>query len=130
MLLYGNSMKVLSNSLVNIKNLEKLVFDYCQLNEEKCKILADSLMRTKKLRIFEIHDNNSLNNGLASIIYNLAFSPNLLSLNFSSTVSNINETVVSLFKLLRISASVEVISGSRVSNLNPNLSKDFWVALG
>ena len=87
-------------------------------------------MRTKKLRIFEIHDNNSLNNGLASIIYNLAFSPNLLSLNFSSTVSNINETVVSLFKLLRISASVEVISGSRVSNLNPNLSKDFWVALG
>ena len=37
---------------INIKNLERLVFDQCQLNEDKCKILADSLMRTKKLRIF------------------------------------------------------------------------------
>lgn len=123
MLIYGNSMKVLSNSLINIKNLEKLVFDYCNLNEEKCKILADSLMRTKKLRIFEIHDGNNLVNGLSSIIYNLAFSPNLLSLNISSTVSNISETVVSLYKLLRISASIEVISGSRIANLNPSLVK-------
>ena len=106
MLIYGNTMKVLSNSLINIKNLEKLVFDNCNLNEEKCKILADALMRTKKLKIFEIHDTNGLNNGLSSIIYNLAFSPNLLSLNFSSTASNISETVVSLYKLLRISASI------------------------
>lgn len=123
-------MKVLSNCLINIKNLEKLVFDYCNLNEEKCKILADALMRTKKLKIFEIHDGNALNNGLSSIIYNLAFSPNLLSLDFSSTSSNIKETVISLYKLLRISASIEVISASRVGTLNPNLVKEFWVSLG
>ena len=44
-------------------------------------------MRTKKLRIFEMHDVINSNNGLSSIIYNLAFSPNLLSLNISSTTS-------------------------------------------
>lgn len=123
-------MKVLSNSLINIKNLEELVFDVCQLNEEKCKILADSLMRTKKLRIFEIHDNNGLNNGLSSIIYNLAFSPNLEVLDISRTTSNISETVVSLYKLLKISASIEVIIGSNITNLNNNLVKEFWISLG
>ena len=130
LLLYGNSMKILSNSLINIKNLERLVFDQCQLNEDKCKVLADSLMRTKKLRIFEIHDNSATNKGLSSIIYNLAFSPNLLYLDISRTNSLINETVVSLYKLLKISASIEVIRASTIGSLNQNLVKDFWVSLG
>lgn len=72
--------------------------------------------------------------GLSSIIYNLAFSPNLLKLDISRcSIVNTNEVleaVVSLQKLLKINSSIEVIKGRNIINLNPNLNKDFWVALG
>jgi hypothetical protein len=42
-------------------------------------------MRMKKLKIFTIKDQSSLGQGIASIIYNLAFSPNLLMLDLGST---------------------------------------------
>ena len=87
-------------------------------------------MRTKKLKIFEIHNSSGLNNGLAAIIYNLAFSPNLEVLDIGNTASNITETVVSLYKLLKISASIQYIYAKYIANLNPSLSKEFWVALG
>ena len=81
---------------------------------EKCKILADSLMRMKKLQIFRLNDQKGLGLGLASIIYNLSFSPNLLLLDLGNISvsrakgnnSEINETVVSLYKMLRISSSI------------------------
>jgi hypothetical protein len=131
---YGNTMKVLANYLVNLKNLEELRFNDCQLDQSKCKILADSLMRMKYLKIFEIHDKTNLGQGLASIIYNLAFSPNLSKLDISnvivSMVPDVVETVISLQKLLKISSSIEVIKASHFANLNPSLAKDFWVSLG
>jgi len=89
---YGNAMKVLAKYLVNLKNVEELVFDNCGLDQEKCKILADSLMRMKYLKIFEIHDVLNLGQGLASMIYNLAFSPNLSKLDISRcSIVNQNE---------------------------------------
>lgn len=126
-------MKVLANYLVGLKNVEELIFDQCQLNEAKCKILADSLMRMKNLKIFEIHDYN-LGMGLSSIIYNLTFSPNLSKLDISrcsiTNQNEVNETVVSLQKLLKINSSIEIIKANYIYNLNPQLNKDFWVSLG
>lgn len=92
-------------------------------------------MRMKKLRIFSIKDQTSLGQGLASIIYNLAFSPNLLMIDLGSTniggiATEITETVVSLQKLLKISASIEVLKINAIGGLNNYLSKDFWTALG
>lgn len=46
---YGNAMKVLSNILITLKQLRELSLEKCSLDQEKCKILADSLMRMKKL---------------------------------------------------------------------------------
>jgi len=37
-------------------------------------------MRMKKLKVFILKDKNALGQGMASIIYNLAFSPNVLML--------------------------------------------------
>ncbi len=89
---YGNTMKVLANYLVGLKNVKELVFDQCSLNEVKCKILADSLMRMKHLKIFEIHEMVNLGMGLSSIIYNLAFSPSLTKLDISRCMAiNPNE---------------------------------------
>ena len=71
-------------------------------------------MRMKKLQIFRLNDQKGLGLGLASIIYNLSFSPNLLLLDLGNISvsrakgnnSEINETVVSLYKMLRISSSI------------------------
>lgn len=46
---YGNATKVLSNILISLKQLRELEFVKCSLDQEKCKVLADSLMRMKKL---------------------------------------------------------------------------------
>lgn len=114
-----------------LKDLQELVFDECQLNEEKCKSLADVLIRAKKLKIFEIHNTLNLNNGLSSLIYNLSFfSPNLEMLDISRCQSNLTETVVSLYKMLRITTSVEVLVARNVVGLNPQLVDQFWVSLG
>ena len=80
-------------------------------------------MRSKKLRIFEIHNSTSLANGLGQIIYNLSFSPNLEMIDISRTLSNTNETIVSLYKLLNISASIEVVLATNVNGLNSALRK-------
>lgn len=69
-------------------------------------------MRMKKLKIFRMNTQKGLGQGLASIIYNLSFSPNLALLDLgdiSISVGNnndINETVISLYKLLKISSSI------------------------
>lgn len=131
LLLFGNSMKILTKSLSNLKDLEELVFDECHLNEEKCKAIADVLMRAKKLRIFEIHNVENTVNGLSSLIYNLSFfSPNLEMLNFSRCQSNLKETIVSLYKMLKITTSVEVILANNIRPLNESFVEQFWVSLG
>ena len=79
-------------------------------------------MRAKKLKIFEIHNMQNVNNGLSSLIYNLSFfSPNLEMLDISRCQSNMTETVVSLYKMLKITNSVEVVIARNVTNLNANL---------
>lgn len=89
------------------------------------------LMRAKKLKIFEIHNAANLNNGLSSLIYNLSFfSPSLELLDISRCQSNVVETIVSLYKMLKITTSVEVILARNVTNLNPNLIEQFWTSLG
>ncbi len=100
-------MKIFSKVLIQLKDLGQLIFDECQLNEEKCKNLADVLMKAKKLKIFEIHNSQNVNNGLSSLIYNLSFfSPSLQLIDISRCQSNVAETVVSLYKMLKITNSV------------------------
>lgn len=132
---YGSTMKVVSNSLANLKDIQEIQLNNCQLNADKCKILADTLMRMKKLKALKIEDTNALGQGLEALIYNLSFSPNLLMLdisrcNLGSNANEINAIVVALYKLLKISASIEILKASSISNLNTSLSKDFWIGLG
>lgn len=135
---HGNAMKVLSNILVNLKDVQEVELIKCSLDQEKCKILADALMRMKKLRIFRLNTQKGLGQGLASIIYNLSFSPQLTMLDLGDIVisgtrgvtNDINETVISLCKLLKISTSIEVLKLNNVNGLNTVIHKDFWTALG
>lgn len=135
----GNAVKVLSNILINIKNLEEVVLNKCGLDEPKCKILADALMRMKKLRIFKINMQKGLGQGISAIIYNLSFNPNLVLLDLGEIsiearrgggVVNINETIVSLYKMLKISASIEILKLNNIFGLNNSFTREFWMALG
>jgi hypothetical protein len=134
----GNAVKVLSNILINIKNLEEVVLNKCGLDEAKCKIIADALMRMKKLRIFRINMQKGLGQGISSIIYNLSFNPNLVLLDLGEIsieskrggVANINETIVSLYKMLKISASIEILKLNNIFGLNNSFTREFWMALG
>jgi hypothetical protein len=91
-------------------------------------------MRMKKLKVVRIHSQNGLGLGLASIIYNLAFSPNFTMLDLSDIniggANELNETVVSLCKLLKISTSIEVLKLSHINSLNTAFTADFWSAVG
>jgi len=82
-------------------------------------------MRAKQLRIVDISLNTSIGpQGLGSIIYNLSFSPRLTYLNVlgCSVGGNMAEVVESLYKMLRISASLEILNLSNIANLNNNLN--------
>lgn len=92
--------------------------------------MADALMRMKKLKIFRMNIQKGLGQGLASIVYNLAFNPNLvlldlgeLSVDARGATNNINETVVSLYKMLKISASIEILKLNKIVGLNNALTK-------
>lgn len=71
-------------------------------------------MRAKKLKYFDLSNNTNLGyTGLGSVLYNLAFAVNLLYLNVSgcsqSNNGAIGDVVESLYKLLKINASIEIL---------------------
>lgn len=126
-------MKVVSISLANLKDMEEIQLINCQLNADKCKILAHTLMRMKKLRIFKINDSNPLDKGLETLIYNhsvLTFWCLTSADNLGSSETKINAIIAALYKILKISASIEILKSSSIAELNKNLSKDFWIRLG
>lgn len=89
-------------------------------------------MRAKQLRFIDVSQNNCTTAGLGAIIYNLAFSPKLIYLNLSrnTIAGNLAELSESLYKMLRISASLEILDLSSMAGLNPALTKDFYSSLG
>lgn len=67
-------------------------------------------MRAKEIRIIDVSNNKNISgDGLASIVYNLAFSPKLeyLKLNNCVLTSSAPQLVESLYKFLRNSTSIE-----------------------
>lgn len=69
--------------------------------------------------------------GLASIVYNLSFSPKLRYLNISKCGGvTATDLLESLYKLLRITGSLEVLDCSLISGLNLKLNREFFISLG
>lgn len=83
LLAIGNTAKVFNSYLSNLSGLTELKLNRCSLNVQQSKLLADSLMRLKNLRVVEVKGNSAMGMGLPAIIYNLAFSPRLALLDVS-----------------------------------------------
>ena len=95
------------------------------------KEVADGLMRAKQLEVIKLAGNPSMDYGVNYILYNLAFSPRISFIDISDTVVNQrqDETAEALYKLLKISGSLETLALNRTAIMH-SLTIDFWRALG
>ena len=86
-------------------------------------------MRAKQLQILKVGKNPSIGTGANSILYNLAFSPKISYIDFSDDSLNNYDTAEALYKLIKISGSLEtlILKNSYMNNL---LKEEFFVALG
>lgn len=115
-------MKKLGSFLDRHKTLEELKFVRVQFREPATNELADSLMRVKPLKYFTATGCSGFGKGIASLAYNLSFSPSLLTVDFSCNTfqpAEIKELSVSLMKLIKMNTSLRVLSLSFCSNFNP-----------
>eukprot|EP01016_Furgasonia_blochmanni_P017442 TRINITY_DN2022_c0_g2_i2.p1 TRINITY_DN2022_c0_g2~~TRINITY_DN2022_c0_g2_i2.p1 ORF type:complete len:1150 (+),score=280.83 TRINITY_DN2022_c0_g2_i2:75-3524(+) len=127
-----NGGKEIANFIINRKGLIELNLINANINAAIAKEIADGLMRAKQIQKIDIRGNNIGSQGLTSIVYNLAFSPSLQYLNLSrvNVDGNRNEFVEALYKLLRITTSLEILNLSLISGLNPSINIEFMKALG
>jgi ubiquitin-protein ligase/Ran GTPase-activating protein (RanGAP) involved in mRNA processing and transport len=127
-----NTSLRIRNHLYYFKTIEVLIMENCNLNDNMAKEIADGIMKAKSLEKINLR-RNYMTAGLANILYNLAFQPSLKYVNISDNSSlNLNETSSSLYKLIKMSQSLETLIVRNVSGLLQVLSKtnDFFYSLG
>ena len=74
-------------------------------------------------------NNPSIGKGADSILYNLAFSPKISHVDLSDNQLGTNDTAEALYKLVKISGSLETLI-LRNTNINNFLKEEFFIALG
>lgn len=90
----------------------------CSLDQAKCKEIADGLMRAKQLHIIKMGKNPGIGKGADAILYNLAFSPKITHIDFSDDVLNSSDTAEAIYKLVKISGSLEtlILANTQINN--------------
>ena len=125
-----NSSLRIRNHLFYYKKIEILDLSECNLNDEMAKEIADGVMKAKALEKLYL-GNNQMIKGLSNILYNLAFQPSIKVIDISGNAScDRIETSVALYKLLKMSQTIESLICSNISQLNNNLKEDFFYSLG
>ena len=102
---------------------------FSSLDQNKAKEIADGLMRAKQLQIIKLGCNPSIGKGADSILYNLAFSPRISHVDLSDNQLGTHDTAEALYKLVKISGSLETLI-LRNTNINNFLKEEFFIALG
>ena len=100
------------------------------MDDQMCNELADGIMKAKALEKLYICGNRMVK-GLSNILYNLAFQPSIKIIDISSNTScDKKETSISLHKFIKMSQTVDTIIANNISQLNQQLTNDFYYALG
>ena len=119
----------LRNHLYYFRTIEVLNLSRCRLGDPAAKEIADGLMKAKSLEHIDI-SYNSFQTGVDSIIYNLSFQPNVKFVNISDNYSvQANGLATAIYKLVKMSQSLEFLLASRISTLIPALKEEFYVSL-
>jgi Ran GTPase-activating protein (RanGAP) involved in mRNA processing and transport len=81
------------------------------------------------LQILKVSKNPAISRGADSILYNLAFSPKITHIDLSDNALSYAETAENLYKLVKISGSLEtlILRNTYINNL---LKEEFFMALG
>jgi ubiquitin-protein ligase/Ran GTPase-activating protein (RanGAP) involved in mRNA processing and transport len=125
-----NSALRIRNHLYYFKTLEVLNLSNCKLGDEMAKEIADGIMKAKSLEKIYL-DKNELVKGLANILYNLAFQPSLKLIDISeNNKADVKETSVALYKLIKMSQSLNTLICRSIPNLLNNLTSEFFYSLG
>ena len=127
-----NSSLRIRNHLYYFKTIEVLIMQNCNLTDVMAKEIADGIMKAKSLEKINLR-KNLMTIGLANMLYNLAFQPLLKFVDISDNSSlNLKETASSLYKLIKMSQSIETLIARNVPNLIQEISSthDFFYSLG
>ena len=86
-------------------------------------------MRAKQLQIIKLAKNGGIGRGADTIIYNLAFSPKISHIDFTNDSLNHPDTAEAIYKLVKISGSLETLI-LKNTDINNQLKEEFFIALG
>ncbi len=125
----NNALRI-RNHLYYYKTIEVLDLHNTKLNDVMAKEIVDGIMKAKNLDQIYL-SQNSLVKGVANIIYNLSFQPSLKVLDISNNSNaDVKETAENLYKLIKMSGSLEVLIANNINKLLDNLTRDFYSSLG
>ena len=125
-----NMILRIRNHLYYYKKITVLDLSYCNINDQMSNELADGIMKAKALEKLYICGNNMIK-GLSNILYNLAFQPSIkiIDISYNNTCDK-KETSTSLYKLLKMSQTIETIIANNIKTLNSQFTNEFYYALG
>jgi len=104
--------------LSDFKSIQEIDMTNCQLDQQKRKEIADGLMRAKQLQIIKMGKNAAIGKGADAILYNLAFSPRITFIDLSDDMLNSADTAEAIYKLVKISGSLEtlILHNTQINN--------------
>lgn len=123
--------RLLGSILSQNSKIESLKLSKSLQYQEQVDSLADGLMRAKKLKQIQISNIKQFIN-YSSLVYNLAFSPQLecIMLKDIQSVVHPKELGEKIIKLLEISGSIKHLICESVTPLINSLGSKFGIALG
>lgn len=120
--------KAIGKVLTTFADIRELDLTDTNITVAHGKEIADGLIKAKKLEYIKIGQNKELDP--TQIIYNLAFTPNVKYIDLQGNLKAKNsQTAEALYKLIKISVSIESLQLANTSILNI-LSPEFFQALG
>lgn len=122
--------KTIGKILSDYKNVRELDLSYSNINQTYAKEIADGLMRAKRIEVIRLRGAQGIGSGVNQILYNLAFSPRIKSIDISNIpVGTQADTCEGIYKLVKISGSLEFLN-LNYCGIYDGLSRDFFIALG
>ncbi|CAI2362392.1 unnamed protein product [Moneuplotes crassus] len=124
------SGKAIGKILSDFKYMKELDFSGNSCDDTFVKEIADGLMRAKMLETLKLQRLYNCTEGIASILYSLAFSPRIRHIDLSHVpIGSDSRLCEALYKVLKISGSIEHLILNH-TEAHEGLSKDFFICLG
>jgi hypothetical protein len=125
------AVQKIRNHFYQFKTIHTLILTNCNLSDATIKDLSDGMMKAKNIENIFLN-KNILIKSISGIINNLAFQPSLKVLNIgeNSGLTDVDELIIALTKMLKMSPSIETLICNSIPLLNYKLNIEFYSSLG